>query len=380
MAYADTRHAKYQCITSIELSNLSINSWHIHTELLPDEALSSWLIRAGLRHAIEPLAIGRIIWGHWRVWTRDIDRWLPNQRLEELSQEIQIHRDLLYHVTLTPWTRQMSLSPLNPQQRWYWVTSLSHRNRSRQSSFAFCPHCLAEDDIPYMRKSWRFSWVTTCPTHKTILSEACPHCHYAVNLSRHTLSSKSLRYCTSCHGDLTAVSNQAVASKQSHETQGQLIEALYAKEPVAQDFTTLKFLIKLIRQSLASKRNMHNSPLHTFINIANDTRSPLCSICFTELSIKDRHALLTAAFKLMSLKDSSLVDLLIETGVTQSAFLKDKTELSNKILRISKQLPTHQRVRLRQRDASIRWPEPRSLEATQRLIKILHKSIRADDK
>jgi|GEM_PF-2398453 len=380
MVYANSRNSKNPVITAGELSHLAITSWHFHTELLPGESLSSWIVRAGLKHAIEPMGLGRIIWGEWRAWTRDIDRWLPNRRLEELSQALKIPRETLYLVTLTPWVRQMSLSPIHPNQRWFWVSSISHKNRSRRSSFAFCPLCLAEDKIPYMRKSWRFSWVTACPVHKVLLREACPHCDFPIHLSKHTLSSSNFRYCTSCHGDLSSTTEPPLAETSVHASQVELTNALYAGQPVAQNFATLRFLIHLIRKSLISTRHSERSPLSNLIDLTPGKRSPLCSIAFPELSISDRHALLNAAFKLLALKESHFVDLLVQSGVTQSFFLKDISVLSDSMLRVSKQLPCTKRERVKNREVSKQWPAPRSPDATRRLMNVLYRSIRVHGK
>lgn len=380
MVYTNPRNPQNQNLTTHEKSSLTIKAWHFDTQLLPDEALSSWIIRAGLRHGIEPLALGRIVWGDWRVWTRDIDRWLPNQRLEELSQTLKIPRDGLYSVSLTPWVRQMSLTPLNPYQRWYWVTSLSHRNRSRQSSFAYCPLCLSQDEIPYMRKSWRYSWVTTCSEHKIRLIESCPHCSFSINLSKHTLLHKSFRHCASCHSDLSSVTAQSQAETDHWNFQLKLTSALYAGLPVAHDFEAMKFLIKLIRQSLILSKQARQSALKDFINIEPHERSPLCAISFPELSIEDRHELIRAAVKLQALEERSFVDLLVESGITQSIFLKDKRIVPEKMVHIAKRLSTSQHACMSRRRASETWPAPRSHQATKRLIKVLSKSIRARTK
>lgn len=380
MVHTYSGDSKNSTVKSDRLANLAITSWHFRTDLLPDESLSSWLIRAGLTHAIEPLSLGRIIWGDWRVWTRDIDRWLSTQRLEVLSQAIGIPRDKLYLVTLTPWVRQMSMQPLNPMQRWYWVSSISHRNRSRHFSFSFCPLCLAEDEIPYMRKSWRYSWVISCAKHKILLHEGCPHCDFSVHLSRHTLQQSNLRYCTSCHGDLSAVTNPQPAEKSVYEPQIKMANALYSGQPVAQDFAVLKFLIQLVRKSLVLKRPAQKSPLNEFINISPEKRNPLCSIPFTELSIADRYALLNAAFSLQNLEESDFINLLLQSGVTRSFFLKDTATLPETIIRASYHLPYNKHERIKSSRASKCWPNPRSAKATQRLLKLIYKSVRLDAK
>jgi hypothetical protein len=41
---------------------------------------------------------------------------------------------------------------------------------------AVCPRCLAEDRVPYLRKTWTLGWVTVCETHRLVLVSECPDC------------------------------------------------------------------------------------------------------------------------------------------------------------------------------------------------------------
>lgn len=58
--------------------------WALSVPLLPEESLSSWLVRAAMRQGCDPLSLTGAIWPSWRVWTRDIDREIPLTKIRPL--------------------------------------------------------------------------------------------------------------------------------------------------------------------------------------------------------------------------------------------------------------------------------------------------------
>jgi hypothetical protein len=38
------------------------------------------------------------------------------------------------------------------------------------------PDCFAEDEVPYVSRTWTLSWLAPCPTHGAVLARACPEC------------------------------------------------------------------------------------------------------------------------------------------------------------------------------------------------------------
>jgi transposase len=47
-----------------------------------------------------------------------------------------------------------------------------------------CPQCLADDEIPYVRKTWTRGWVAICEIHGMVLVYECPECHYKLRMPR----------------------------------------------------------------------------------------------------------------------------------------------------------------------------------------------------
>lgn len=52
--------------------------WPVPVDLLPDEILSSWLVRASLAQGCDCLTLAGQIWPNKRVLTADLDRTLPD--------------------------------------------------------------------------------------------------------------------------------------------------------------------------------------------------------------------------------------------------------------------------------------------------------------
>ena len=46
--------------------------------------------------------------------------------------------------------------------------------RPTRAGLACCPVCLAQS--PFLRREWRLSFVTACPSHGVELLDACPEC------------------------------------------------------------------------------------------------------------------------------------------------------------------------------------------------------------
>ena len=60
--------------------------WPIHYKPLPDELLSSWLVRLAHGHGLKVQTFCNLIFGNsQQVWNRDIDRLAPTWLLDQLS-------------------------------------------------------------------------------------------------------------------------------------------------------------------------------------------------------------------------------------------------------------------------------------------------------
>jgi TniQ len=190
------------------MKGLTSPLWPIHFKPLPDELLSSWLVRLAHSHGLKVQTFCNLIFGNrLQVWNRDIDRLAPEWLIAELSERtgtttkqvmettLQSYQGIVYH-------RHRASGKLA------WIQSLKlHHRKFEGFGLQLCPKCLAIDREPYFRKSWRVAFNTICTIHNCMLHDRCPNCGQGVafhrNDMRHAkiLTTVSLKECHDCGFD-----------------------------------------------------------------------------------------------------------------------------------------------------------------------------------
>ena len=180
--------------------------WPIPVRILPDELLSSWLIRCALAHGCDPLVLTGEIWPGWRAWTVDMDRGLSHAQLDVLQKMSGQSRRALIQATLDPTMCAIGL-PL-AKSTWPWLLGLGTRNRRRSGGLQCCPLCLGADRKPYFRIQWRLAWHTGCEKHQISLIDRCPCCQMVVSPHLTVATNPDLGLCVYCQFRLTESINQ----------------------------------------------------------------------------------------------------------------------------------------------------------------------------
>jgi hypothetical protein len=240
------------------MKGLTSPLWPIHFKPLPDELLSSWLVRLAHSHGLKVQTFCNLIFGNQlQIWNRDIDRLAPGWLITELSDRtgatieqvmnttLQSYQGIIYH-------RHRASGTLS------WIQSLKlHHRKFEGFGLQFCPICLAADKEPYFRKSWRVAFNTVCSTHQCMLHDRCPHCGHGVAIHRNDMrhmeyvSTVSLRECHHCGFDLSKspsikvdYANQEVGQFLSNLTQKLLKHSLGQVE--IDDLLVMHHFAKLI--------------------------------------------------------------------------------------------------------------------------------------
>jgi hypothetical protein len=197
-----------------ELSGSLLNSnerklWPIRSRPLPDELLSSWLVRLAHGHGLKVQTFCNLIFGNQlQVWNRDIDRHAPSWLLQELLRRTGIPWPTILETTLRAYESRL-YRKFRSAGALQWVLSLKIYHRKRTGfGLQFCPLCLRSDRVPYYRKRWRVALSTVCPDHEVMLLDRCPECHASIAVHRvdmrdRTLSERALSYCHACGFDLS---------------------------------------------------------------------------------------------------------------------------------------------------------------------------------
>jgi hypothetical protein len=182
----------------------------IRPKPLPDELLSSWLVRLAWENGrkLHPFSTWNLCLPRY-FWYRDIDRSTPPELLEQIAQitgtELQMVTGTTLGSLLARFLDERSIVPKGPIP---WLLPILPRGRrSLRPGVQFCPECLATDDIPYFRRHWRLSFITVCPTHGIMMVDRCPQCQRPINFHRgdygfHNLSDEApWMFCPDCGHD-----------------------------------------------------------------------------------------------------------------------------------------------------------------------------------
>lgn len=188
--------------------------WPIRYKPLPDELLSSWLVRLAHGHGLKVQTFCNLIFGNRRqVWNRDVDRLAPPWLVDTLARHTGTPLNVAYGTTLKVFDGVLFRNP-RPSGHLNWVQSLKIYHRVRKGfGQQYCPACLASDEVPYFRKLWRLSLSTVCLRHRCMLQDRCYACGAAVSFFRmdfgtaaaHSVdAATSVARCHDCKSDLGA--------------------------------------------------------------------------------------------------------------------------------------------------------------------------------
>lgn len=212
---------------------LSGTLWPAHPRPLPDELLSSWIVRIAEANGIKLYTLTLGLFGdRLTPWQRDIDRQAPKWLLKQICAKTGVGYWDAYHTTLTGYrTHIYPRRQTSGQLRWILPIS-SYGLERRGYGQQFCPECLAQDWSPYFRRCWRVGFFTFCPTHGCMLLDACHACGTPVALHRRDMGrdlveSKGLAHCQKCGADYRAASREQAhgADYQAHSMHQELLHA-----------------------------------------------------------------------------------------------------------------------------------------------------------
>lgn len=149
--------------------------WPLHPQPIPGEILSSWLTRVAVANGMTVQRLCWESWSHRDLLMGDLDRNPPSELLDEMARRSKAPRDALQSMVLSSLEGRL-LETFPSRKGWVpWILPASVRKR-RSFGTQFCPDCLAEDEKPFFRISWRLGFVTACLRHNRTLLDRCPSC------------------------------------------------------------------------------------------------------------------------------------------------------------------------------------------------------------
>jgi len=156
---------------------LSGNIWPVHPKPLPDELLSSWIVRLAHGHGLKLQTFCSLVFGREKsIWTRDIDKLAPDWLITKLSKATGVSVLEVGETTLRTY-EGILYEHHQPNGNTKWITPLGIYHRIHRSpGLHCCQKCLAADAEPYFRRRWRLAFSTVCTKHGCYLLDSCPEC------------------------------------------------------------------------------------------------------------------------------------------------------------------------------------------------------------
>lgn len=176
---------------------------------LPDELLSSWLVRLAHGHGLKVQTFCNLLFGsQLQVWNRDIDRLAPAWLLTTLSKHTGVPIQDAQSSTLRVFEGHL-YKTFKEAGYLQGIQSMLMYHRKREGyGQQYCPECLGLDSIPYFRKTWRVSFKTVCVQHECMLMDRCAQCTAPVSYHRIDMGlngldiEPSMRNCHVCQFNL----------------------------------------------------------------------------------------------------------------------------------------------------------------------------------
>ncbi|MDD5249052.1 MAG: TniQ family protein [Rhodocyclaceae bacterium] len=182
--------------------------WPVHFKPLPDELLSSWLVRLASAHGLKVQTLSRLLAGSdYQLWNRDLDRVSPAWLLDALCWKTATPPEVGVGTTLKAYEGKIYRT-FHDSYVLPWILPLKMYHRTRRGyGLQFCGRCLATDPEPYFRKRWRVAFYTWCAIHNVMLQDRCPNCGAPVIFQRRELGRPkevdggSIAQCYACDFD-----------------------------------------------------------------------------------------------------------------------------------------------------------------------------------
>lgn len=174
--------------------------WPYRPRPRPNELLTSYLIRIANGLEIKPISFLNAAWGSRQsLLDQDLDNYAPNHVIALLGKGVGVEPDAVHAMTLFEFEGRLNEThiPIG-RKAWIMPTTVASNNRKRPG-MQFCPTCLARDERPYLRRTWRMAFVTCCIQHGCLLRDRCPYCDQPL----HPHLSPSLRHCFRCGRDIS---------------------------------------------------------------------------------------------------------------------------------------------------------------------------------
>jgi len=356
-----------------------ISQWVIPVPLLPDEIISSWLVRAALIQGCDPLVLTGSVWPKLRIWTRDTDRFFDDESIDPLCAVSGIPKQEFATSTLYSVACQIADGNLPVKASWPWMLTLGARNTKRRSGLQYCPVCLGEDSTPYYRLQWRYAWHVCCEKHGCALYDRCNTCNAPVEPHRLLAEDQQVSVCATCKTDLrkaiptscatNALDFQREADRVVLQGQG---ECLGKTIDVHHWFDLASFFTSLIRRASRSNNTILIDFVHRLGVKLPEGLAVIPGAGIEMLRIQGRQKFLESLYPLMMVGQEQFELALKESGIATQTLCEKGKALPERLLEMASSLPDKSRIRTRKQVCKLSGPRPRH-EVMRMMARLQHK-------
>jgi hypothetical protein len=301
-------------------------AWPYRPRPLPDELLTSYLLRLAAGLNLAPTQFLSAVWGSKRsLLNQDLDNYAPPHIARRIADGTCISVDAVHKMTLASYGGTL-LAQHNPRGRNAWLlpTTIKSNDRRRRG-LQFCPECLATDAKPYFRRRWRLAFATSCTRHGTLLRDGCPACGEIVHPHR----SPTLTTCFRC-GESLCTPSSPTEHNDLLIWQGKLEQSLeqgwsiLAGEPLYSHL-----MLAIVRQIAALLVNgpraadFRKAAARTLGGDDAPFAKPTDRQPIEYLTLAERRRLFDLARRLMQSWPANFVDCCREAGLHRSHAIKD---------------------------------------------------------
>ncbi|CAN5302867.1 hypothetical protein BH10PSE8_BH10PSE8_04100 [soil metagenome] len=178
--------------------------WPIMVAPRPDEWLPGWLIRFGAANGVPARVLGPLLGLGSGNWALNIECGMSTSTTRDVETASGQSAALLLTLVRPRTDEILTLVPRV-------TVSASAVGRRQATWLQLCPHCLDEDEAPYLRSDWRLATKLICQRHGRQLIDCCPACRQGFAVCDAASLSPFIT-CTTCGWDLRSAAGQRLAA------------------------------------------------------------------------------------------------------------------------------------------------------------------------
>ena len=351
----------------------------VEPRIYQNETLSSWLIRSSILNGSQPSDWANIIFDDNRIWNKDIDRFLPKEKLTKLSKVSSKTIEELTDMTLEPLIQKIFKGEeLNPKKSWTFVISTGQRGSYKRNGTYFCPLCIEDDRNFHFRQEFRLAWNTSCYIHNIKLIQKCQKCNKNYTPNKVTYNNSNVYLCTNCGYDLrnsiTEACNLEVLNFQTKLNKAIFNDIINENFPLIEAsteelFKTLRILLSFLRALFkTNKYELFLKQVNLSIpdNFLNDL---FHSDSFEDMDAKTRDFFILITSRIFDLKLDEIKKIFEDLNFSYKLVVEQSTLTSKTIFYLAQNL----KINSKQRDNRLSKKEilPKSADEVNKMIEEL---------